>query len=166
MRLPISSAALGLALVAGAPAAHAQTMITSGPMVTYPAATVVQTTETVRTVRPWTRFSHRQVVTTRTTTQQFMPARTVMARTFASSPQPLYDEVTPAPYATGPRPLYDEVVSAPYATSPRPLYDEVVSAPPVAQNYAETYNYRYIYQPDRILVIDPNTGVAIQAIPR
>jgi hypothetical protein len=153
MRLPISSAALGLALIAGAPVAHAQTMITSGPMVTYPAATVVQTTETVRTVRPGTRFS-RQVVTTRTITRQFVPARTVMARTFATSPQPLYDEVTPAPYATGPRPLYDEVVSTPDATAP------------VAPAYNETYTYRYVYQPDRILVIDPNTGVAIQAIPR
>ena len=154
MRLPISSAALGLALIAGAPVAHAQTMITSGPMVTYPAATVVQTTETVRTVRPGTRFSHRQVVTTRTITRQFVPARTVMARTFATTPQPLYDEVTPAPYAAGPRPLYDEVVSAPDATAP------------VAPAYNETYTYRYVYQPDRILVIDPNTGIAIQAIPR
>ena len=26
--------------------------------------------------------------------------------------------------------------------------------------------YRYVYQDDRILVIDPNTGIAIQAIPR
>ncbi len=161
MRLPISSAALGLALIAGAPVAQAQTMITSGPMVTYPAATVVsqpmetvQTTETVRTVRPGTRFSRRQFVTTQTITRQFVPARTVMARTFATSQQPLYDEVTPAPYATGPRPLYDEVVSAPDATAP------------VAPAYAETYTYRYVYQPDRILVIDPNTGVAIQAIPR
>jgi hypothetical protein len=153
MRLPISFAALGLALVAGAPAAQAQTMITSGPMVTYPAATVVQTTETVRTVRPGTRFSRRQVVTTQTITRQIVPARTVMARTFATTPQPLYDEVTPAPYATGPRPLYDEV-SAPDA------------AAPVAPAYNETYTYRYVYEPDRILVIDPNTGVAIQAIPR
>jgi hypothetical protein len=152
MRLPISFAALGLALVAGAPAAHAQTMITSGPMVTYPAATVVQTTETVRTVRPGTHFGRRQVVTTRTITRQFVPARTVMARTFATSQQqPLYDEVTPAPYAAGPRPLYDEVVSAPDAAAPA---------------YSETYTYRYVYEPDRILVIDPNTGVAIQAIPR
>jgi hypothetical protein len=152
MRFPISSAAVGLALIAGAPVAQAQTMITSGPMVTYPAATVVQTTETVRTVRPGTHFGRRQVVTTRTITRQFVPARTVMARTFATSQQqPLYDEVTPAPYAAGPRPLYDEVVSAPDAAAPA---------------YSETYTYRYVYEPDRILVIDPNTGVAIQAIPR
>jgi hypothetical protein len=160
MRFPISSAAVGLALIAGAPVAQAQTMITSGPMVTYPAATVVsqpmetvQTTETVRTVRPGTRFSRRQVVTTQTVTRQFVPARTVVARTFATTPQPLYDEVTPAPYATGPRPLYDEVVSPD-------------AAAPVAPAYNQTYTYRYVYQPDRILVIDPNTGVAIQAIPR
>jgi hypothetical protein len=155
MRFPISSAALGLALVAGAPVAHAQTMITSGPMtvVSQPMETV-QTTETVRTVRPATRFSGRQVVTTRTITRQIAPGPTVVARTVATSPQPLYDEVTPAPYATNPQPLYDEVVSAPDA------------AAPVAPAYNETYTYRYVYEPDRILVIDPTTGVAIQAIPR
>ena len=26
--------------------------------------------------------------------------------------------------------------------------------------------YRYIYQPDRILVVDPYTNIAVQAIPR
>jgi hypothetical protein len=26
--------------------------------------------------------------------------------------------------------------------------------------------YRYVYQPDRILVIDPYTNIAVQAIPR
>ena len=152
MRFPISSATLGLALVAGAPVVHAQTMITPGPMtlVSQPMETV-QTTETVRTVRPGTRFSRRQFVTTQTITRQFVPARTVMARTFAASPQPLYDQVTPATYGTGPRPLYDEVVSAPDAVAPA---------------YNETYTYRYVYEPDRILVIDPTTGVAIQAIPR
>jgi hypothetical protein len=154
MKFPISSAAFSLALVAGAPVAHAQTMITPGPMtvVSQPMETV-QTTETVRTVRPATRFSRRQSVTTQTITRQFVPARTVVARTVAAAPAPLYDEVTPAPVATSPQPLYDEVVSAPAATA-------------VAPAYTETYTYRYVYEPDRILVIDPNTGVAIQAIPR
>jgi hypothetical protein len=27
-------------------------------------------------------------------------------------------------------------------------------------------SYRYVYEPDRILVIDPATGIAIQALPR
>ena len=26
--------------------------------------------------------------------------------------------------------------------------------------------YRYVYEPDRILVIDPTTGIAVQALPR
>jgi hypothetical protein len=26
--------------------------------------------------------------------------------------------------------------------------------------------YRYVYEPDRILVIDPYTNIAVQAIPR
>ena len=57
---------------------------------------------------------------------------------------------TPAPYAA----------SADYDYS-RPLYDSVV--PPVApapvaaerSANAETRTYRYVYEPDRILVIDP-----------
>ena len=42
--------------------------------------------------------------------------------------------------------------------------------PPVVENGAvvatEPYIYRYVYEPDRILVIDPSTGVAVQSIPR
>jgi hypothetical protein len=26
--------------------------------------------------------------------------------------------------------------------------------------------YQYVYQPDRILVVDPMTGIAMQALPR
>jgi len=165
MRLAISSTALGVALFAGATAANAQTVIPSqsvigpAPVVTAPvvaqAMETVQTVQTVRTVRPATRYNHRQVVTTRTITRQVVPAPTVIARTIPAAPAPLYDEVTTAPIATTPRPLYDEVVSTPAAS--------VVTTTP---GYSQTYTYRYVYEPDRILVIDPNTGVAIQAIPR
>ena len=41
MRFHVSYTALGLALVAGAPAVHAQTVITQGPLLTVPAAAVV-----------------------------------------------------------------------------------------------------------------------------
>jgi hypothetical protein len=30
----------------------------------------------------------------------------------------------------------------------------------------QPFIYRYVYEPDRILVIDPNSGVAVQSIPR
>ena len=59
MKFLLASTAIGLALAAGATAAQAQTIISPQPMVTVPAATVVsqpletvQTTETVRTIRP------------------------------------------------------------------------------------------------------------------
>lgn len=170
MRLPVSYAALGsalgLALAAGATTAHAQTIITPAvvdqPIVTVPAATVVrpemvQTTTTVRTVRPAPRWARRQIVTTRTITRRVVPTTTVIARTLPATPQPLYDEVAPAPVAMTPQPLYDEV-SAPVAAPP-----VIGAAPAIA---SEPYTYRYIYQPDRILVVDPVTGVAVRAIPR
>ncbi len=56
----------------------------------------------------------------------------------------------------------------------RPLYDEVVATPPQSAPLIDNgsiiatqpYIYRYVYEPDRILVIDPATGNAIQSIPR
>jgi len=62
-------------------------------------------------------------------------------------------------------PLYDIVGAAPVAPA------VVASAPPVAipavqGAYTTPFIYRYVYEPDRILVIDPSTGIAVQAIPR
>lgn len=205
MRFNLPYAAVGLALAIGAPAAHAQTVITAqpapgviaqSPIVTVPAGTeTIQTIQTVRTVRaaplPPVR---RQIVTTRTITRRVMPAApAVVAGTVAAAPQPLYDvapaavatpaaDIYPAPgygysrgypapvygYSTGP--LYD---AAPSPVPPAPVYDysnygystpvyDVVAAPVATQPVI----YRYVYEPDRILVIDPVTGIAVQAIPR
>jgi hypothetical protein len=205
MRFNLPYAAVGLALAIGAPAAHAQTVITAQPapaviaqppIVTVPAGTeTIQTIQTVRTVRaaplPPVR---RQIVTTRTITRRVMPAApAVVAGTVAAAPQPLYDvapaavatpaaDIYPAPgygysrgypapvygYSTGP--LYD---AAPAPVPPAPVYDysnygystpvyDVVAAPVATQPVI----YRYVYEPDRILVIDPVTGIAVQAIPR
>lgn len=193
MRFQLSCAALGLALVAGAPAANAQTVITreivdqpvetvitqqptatvvaQQPLVTMPAAAVVQpetvqTTETIRSVP--LRTAHRRVVTTRTITRRVIPARTVIARTVPATPQPLYDEVAPTPIAATPQPLYDEVAAPAVAAVAAP--GAVVANTPVVENGAvvatQPYIYRYVYQPDRILVIDPTTGIAVQSIPR
>jgi hypothetical protein len=45
----------------------------------------------------------------------------------------------------------------------------VVTAPVVAPApfvATQPVIYRYVYEPDRILVIDPITNIAVQAIPR
>lgn len=157
--------AVGLALALGASAAQAQaveTVVAPTPLV--PAATTtvmqpataIQTTETVRTVRPAPLHSaRRQIVTTRTITRQVVPAP-MIARTVPAAPQPLYDEVAPAPIVTSSDTDYGP-----------PLYDEVVApGAPAPMTTTQPFIYRYVYQPDRILVIDPNTGVAVQSIPR
>jgi hypothetical protein len=166
-----------LALVIAASAAQAQTVITGpvgqpvGTVVTAPAvvqpAETIQTVQTIRTVRaaplPPVR---RQVVTTRTITRRVIPAApAVVAGTVAAVPAPLYDAAVPAV----PPPAYDYGDIADYGA---PLYDvapaaTVAPAPVVAAPVATApVIYRYVYEPDRILVIDPTTNIAVQAIPR
>jgi hypothetical protein len=122
--------------------------------------TVQTTTETVRTVRPGARPTVRKRVVT-TTRQTVVSQRTV-------APQPLYDVVPPAPLVarTYAPPLYDTVAPPPYDTvAPIPTVDDTyVNA--LAPAGAAIPVYRYVYEPDRILVIDPTTNIAIQAIPR
>ncbi len=196
MRFYLPCTALGLALVAVAPAAQAQALIGSQPVVTVPAATTivqpVRTVRTVTTVRTVRRLRHRRVVVTRRTyvTDHIVPATTTTVVTgpavSASYPAPLYDYVpaddyvapAPVPAATAhyyrePRygyyrePLYDTVVTTPAPVEPAPavVSAAAVSAAPAAVSTDVPF-YRYVYQPDRILVIDPNTGVAVQALPR
>lgn len=131
MRNYLSYATLGAALVAGAPAAHAQaveTVVVPAPVATTP----VETVETVRTVR---------------TTDQ--PRRRIVRRTgdrVTTTRSTVSERVVPAPVT---QPLYDVVAPG-----------TAVGAPVVAPAY------RYVYEADRILVIDPYTNTAIQAIPR
>jgi len=60
------------------------------------------------------------------------------------------------------------VVTAPatapalYDTDPAPFDAPAGVVGPAAPVPA----YQYIYQPDRILVVDPVTGIAVQALPR
>jgi hypothetical protein len=164
----ISYTALALALAAGTTAANAQTVITrqiSDPpvetIITQQPVQTVQTTETVQTVRPASHGVRRQVVTTRRTVvsqrvvpTQIVPTQTVVTppaatTTVATYPQPLYDEA----------PLYDHVGPA------RTVDDTTVLGPPAAVGTAIPA-YRYVYEPDRILVIDPTTNIAVQALPR
>lgn len=153
--------ALGLA-IAGPTAAKAQTVIPDQPVetvITQQPVQTIQTTETVRTVRPGARPIVRKRVVT-TTRQTVVSQRAVAA-------QPLYDVVQPAPLATRTYapPLYDTVAP--------PLYDTVAPVPTVDDTYVNALPpgaaipvYRYVYEPDRILVVDPVTNIAIQAIPR
>jgi hypothetical protein len=179
MRTSIPYAALAVALAAGATAANAQTVISRQisnqpveTIVTEQPVTTVQTTRRVSVARP---VVHRRVVTTRRTTitQRILPRTTVTTvpppladTTMAAEPAPLYD-VAPAaePIVAVPPP----VMAPPprFATTPAPLYDEVVAPAAPAVPVATTIpTYRYVYEPDRILVIDPSTNIAIQALPR
>ena len=193
MKCLVSYSALALALVTGASTAHAQTFVGGryvepiGPGAAAPVAApveTIQTTQTVRTIRaaplPPVR---RQVVTTRTITRRVAPAPAVVAGTVAAAPQPLYDTAVlpavPAPaavyapaydygydygYEYG-APFYDAAPAAAVSTAIAPA--PVVAAPVVAAPVAtQPVIYRYVYEPDRILVIDPVTNIAVQAIPR
>ena len=166
MRFALSSTAIGLALAAAAiTAAHAQTIFTPDTAtVAMPATEMVQTTETVRTIRPL-RPHARQVVTTRTVTRQIVPTTTVVTRTVPAT-QPFYDEAVEAPIADSPQPLYD-TVAAPVddGAMAAPAYGgPAYGAPPYGAMAAPAY--RYVYEPNQILVIDPASGIAVQSIPR
>jgi hypothetical protein len=187
MRIHIPCTALGLALAVVAPAAHAETVVTR-QIVSQPVETV-RTVTTTRTVRP---IIHRRVVVTRRTTVSERvaplappPAPAAVATTYQ---RPIYDVVAPRPPAPVPypRPVYDVVAPAPPVVTPypRPVYDVVTPAPAVAAPVVDETvvapapavaplavgtampAYRYVYEPDRILVIDPATGIAVQALPR
>jgi hypothetical protein len=84
------------------------------------------------------------------------------------APAPVYDygASAPAPYYSDPD--YDTVVQTPAPIVPAPA---VVPAAPVPAAGVVPVGttvpfYQYVYESDRILVIDPNTGIAVQALPR
>jgi hypothetical protein len=179
MRSSILLPALGVALLAGTSLARAQTvetLITPAPGPTViaqePAPVVesvpIQTTETVRTVRS-TKPSPRRVAR--------VPAPgTPRADSVTTTQTTVRENIVQAPVAPGVavigQPPYAEVVQAPPVpelTYPAPLYDVVPAgaAPPLAVvEQPPIPVYRYVYQPDRILVIDANTGIAVRALPR
>jgi hypothetical protein len=174
---------IGVALAAGTSAARAQTVETvmtpapgtmvveqaplvppSGVLLPSPAVAVtapVQTVETVRTVQTTEPRSARHVVHPRvvnrvTTTTRTTVRQGVVATAPAYAAAPAYED-----FRRGPR-LYDMVTTpAPLAAPPAPILDTTTVAAP-----APMPTYRYVYQPDRILVIDPYSNIAVQAIPR
>jgi len=201
----ISYTALGIALLAGASAANAQTLIADQPgavIVREQPARTVETVRTVRTVEPArTMKSHHvarrasaKVVTT-TTTRTIVRDRVVRGPTVVAPAPATYSDMAPAPVVADmpySRPLYDVAPGAGLAEPAysRPLYEPAYSRPlynvaapvvapapfvgaapaigaaPAAQSGMPIPGYRYVYEPDRILVIDPYTNIAVQAIPR
>jgi hypothetical protein len=201
----ISYTALGIALLAGASAANAQTLIADQPgavIVREQPARTVETVRTVRTVEPArTMKSHHvarrasaKVVTT-TTTRTIVRDRVVRGPTVIAPAPATYSDMAPAPVVADmpySRPLYDVAPGAGLAEPAysRPLYEPAYSRPlynvaapvvgsapfvgaapaigaaPAAQAGMPIPGYRYVYEPDRILVIDPYTNIAVQAIPR
>jgi hypothetical protein len=183
------SAAIGVALMTGTSLAYAQTteviaepssslvvaqepviVPPSGVLVAQPAQTIqavpVQTVQTVETVQPAQPPKQRlvgsrvvrsrsgdRITTTRTTVRESVVAAPATSTEVVQVPavmppyQGLYNVVPPS-------------AAIPAATATvvtQPVLGTAMVAPPA---------YRYVYQPDRILVIDANTGIAVQAIAR
>jgi hypothetical protein len=180
MRIHFPCTAVGLALAAVAPAAHAETIVTrhvvSQPVETV--RTVTTTRTTTRTIRPAVR---RGAVVMRRTTVAPAPALAAVPPIYdaaapapvpAPYPEPIYDVEAPVPPApivnTYPRPVYD--VAAPAPAIVAPVVDETVADPavPVPPDAVgpPMPTYHYVYEWDRILVIDDATGIAVQALPR
>jgi len=194
MRIQIPCTALGLAVAVVAPAAHAETIVTR-QIVNQPVE-IVRTITTTRTIRPirHQRVVETRRTIVRERPAAVAPVAPAPAPVAGVYPRPLYNAVVPAPApvvrAPYPRPVYDVVapaapapVVAPY---PRPVYDVAapLPAPAVAEPIADETvvgpggpvppdaagppmpTYHYVYEWDRILVIDDATGIAVQALPR
>jgi hypothetical protein len=130
-----------------------------GSVATVEPMQTIETIETVQTIRPAARSAaRREIVTRQTTVRGFAPNTYV---------QPLYSYAGSA--ATVSTPAYGQTSNYDYGTSyARPLYNTVATpaitavAAPVITEPA----YRYVYQWDRILVVDPSTNLIVQALPR
>ena len=188
MRNSVFFAGLGIALLTASSAARAQAVetvmapavgpavVVQGPVAVPPSgvllppasavavAAPVETVETVRTVTTTEprRVRHRAVrprtvdrVTTITRTTTVRRAGMVAPGVVAAAS--VYEEPM-----RGPR-LYDMVTSAPGVA---PAGAPVVGTTTAVAAPAAMPVYRYVYQPDRILVVDPYTGIPVQVIPR
>jgi hypothetical protein len=169
MRSQISYSVLAAALLGGTSIANGQDVVTQplppGAVVVRPAQTVetvpVETVETVETVRSAGHAARRSNGHHVARSRPESVVTTTTRRTILS------ERVAPAPAVIAPAPL-DTVAEPTYAEIPAPAYlprlYDVATEPVLGAPVAPAY--RYIYEPDRILVIDPATGIAVQAIPR
>lgn len=185
MRNSVFFAGLGIALLAASSAARAQAVetvmapavgpavVVQGPVAVPPsgvllppasAVAVAAPVETVETVRTVTTTEPRRV-RHRAVRPRTVDRVTTITRTTTVRPGVV------APGVVAAAPVYEEPMQGPR------LYDMVTSAPGVAPVGASVVGtttaiaepmpvYRYVYQPDRILVVDPYTGIPVQVIPR
>jgi hypothetical protein len=160
----IVTPAAGPAVVAQAPVAVPPSGVLLPPASTVAVTAPVETVETVRTVTTTEpRRVHRRAVHPRTVDRVTTVTRTTTVRPGVVAAAPAYDELM-----RGPR-LYDVVTPAPAAA---PAVQPAIPAVPVVGAMTAIAApmampaYRYIYQPDHILVVDPYTNIAVQAIPR
>jgi hypothetical protein len=156
-------------------------VIAQEPVMMAPAAVPVETVETVRTSHSTRRPVHRvrarnNVTTSRTTvSERVIPAPVApVAPVAAVAPAypGFYDVVTPAPIGAPVAPPAVPV-AAPAPPAYPGFYDVVTPAPigapvapPAVPVAAPAPSYGYVYEPGRILVIDPYTNIAVHAIPR
>jgi len=187
MRNSVFLAGLGIALLAASSAARAQAVetvmapavgpavVVQGPVAVPPSgvllppasavavAAPVETVETVRTVTTTEpRHARHRAARPRTVDRVTTITRTTTVRPGVVAPgvmaaAPIYDEPM-----RGPR-LYDMVTSAPGVA---PAGVPVVGTTTAIAAPAAMPVYRYVYQPDRILVVDPYTDIPVQVIPR
>lgn len=170
MRSQISYSVLAAALLGGASIANAQDVVTQplppGAVVVRPAQTVetvpVETIETVQTVRSVGHAARRPISRHLARSRPESIVTTTTRRTI------LGERVVPAPAVIAPAPPLATVAEPTYAEIPAPAYPprlyDVATEPVFGAPVAPAY--RYLYEPDRILVIDPATGIAVQALPR
>ena len=122
-------------------------------MITQPvAAAPVETVETVRTVSTDVgprRVSHRRVSRSRTAPRHHDADHYARDRP-----------------GSGRRRCAGRGRAAGLHHSREPLYDVAPGAAYVAPAVTVAPTYQYIYEPGRILVVDPVTGIAVQSIPR
>ena len=159
-------------------------VVAQEPVVQVPGAVTtvpVETVETVRTVgsttiSPRHRIVDRHVIRSRVANRVTTTRTTVTERVV---PEPVV--VAPPVVEAVALPTYTDFVQAP-PVAPAPAYPErlydVITPAPVAPPAAAPVGdamfgagtavptYRYVYEPNRILVIDPCTNIAMQAIPR
>ena len=104
-----------------------------------------------------------RVTTTRTTTvRQWIVATPMVVTTAPAAPAyvsggPRYYDFVGPPTVITPAP--GQSLAGQRSARPVSAAASVVSTPPMPA-------YRYVYEADRILVIDPYTNIAVQAIPR
>ena len=163
--------AVGRAVVVQGPVAVPPSGVLLPAASTVAATTPVKTLETVRTVTTTQpRRVHRRVVVRPRTVDRV----TTITRTTTVRPGVVAPGVAPGVVAAAP--VYDEPIRGPR------LYDVVTSAPGVAPAVAPAAPvvgtttaiaapaampaYWYVYQPDRILVVDPYTNIPVQVILR